>query len=418
MLTLDMLEKQTNKVRFTIEDKTIAIGGFIGGGKTATVHELFKILEKETGNKYIGTNCVFEDRYKMYEGYKKIVPPLKDYYNENEELRNEIIDENPEYIHSYAHLLDYVDLMVETKLKNPEFPVKIICFDPLSILEGLIHKHLLWEYYEENGIWVSKEKYGNYGRIYTDATTRFIREIKDKLESAGYKIWFTFHMKDKKFNDPILGEHDTYVSENSNSFFSEVLKGVDFSIIFESTAFVSNKKLENTERILRWRDGNNYRGAKATGETFPETQNIQGLSDSEIAQLIVDTIVRELKNKARVKDEQFNELVEAQRKENENKEIKVLNKMKSINKKTEIKNEEKEKRQKVINTIKWMLKLDLEEDTYKAINNTIESWKQKYNVVNSDELLKVASSDFVNMIIDTINGWFDGSEEYVALERI
>ena len=169
------------------------------------------------------------------------------------------------------------------------------------------------------------------------------------------------------------------------------------------------------DRILRWRNGGNYTGCKATAELerIPSVQNVKGLSDKEIARLIYDTIVNSLKPKD-ISDSQF-------KIETKNQELEMKNK-------NDIKNDtmlqidgigdnvEKEKNTKVlfVSNLETLLKT-VNDSSRVQLENYLKTVTGEKSI--SDWVSDV-NKDIFNKVADTINNAISGIDGIEKLPRL
>ena len=335
------------------------------------------------------------------------------------QTRKMILDKEPTNYTSFLHLVDGVAEIKKQKMLDKDYSLKIAIFDPLTIVEDYAKEYLLWEVFDRTKKAQTENEYGGArrGAIYFDATKLIFDNIIKPLNSVGIETWFTFHTKLKGFKDKITDiEYDTYTSRNTSNIFGKVLDMADYSMIFEDTMFISNGMSGSKEdRILRWRNGGNYTGCKATAELekIPSVQNVKGLSDKEIARLIYDTIVNSLKPKD-ISDSQF-------KIETKNQELEMKNK-------NDIKNDtmlqidgigdnvEKEKSTKVlfVSNLETLLKT-VNDSSRVQLENYLKTVTGEKSI--SDWVSDV-NKDTFNKVADTINNAISGIDGIEKLPRL
>jgi energy-coupling factor transporter ATP-binding protein EcfA2 len=334
--------------------------------------------------------------------------------------RKLIRNKKPTHYKNFLHLIDGINELVIAKLRNPDFPVSIVGIDPMTILEQYAMDYILWDLKDRTGVVETENSFGAYGAIYKEARNKIKEMVLKPLTSVGLIPWFTFHIKVKGFKDKVNNqEYDTYFPENSASLWNELIKMVDYSILFEDTTFVNNGKLEDTNcsRIIRWRNGNNYTGGKATASLneIPETQNIYGLTDEQVGRLIYDTILKSLKGNHT--DSEFNEISKIQEQNIKEENKNSINTMNELNKISENKEEIENKRDNIKNALINVLKVTLSQnvDAKTQIENFIMSRSRGLSI---EEWTKTGDSSEINNTVTEINNALGGITGYVKIETI
>ena len=335
------------------------------------------------------------------------------------QTRKMILDREPTHYTSFLHLIDGVAEIKKQKMIDKDYSLKIAIFDPLTIIEDYAKEYLLWEVFDRTKKVQTENEYGGArrGAIYFDATKLIFDNIIKPLNSVGVETWFTFHTKLKGFKDKITDvEYDTYTSRNTSNIFGKVLDMADYSVIFEDTMFISGGTSDSKEdRILRWRNGNNYTGCKATAELekIPTTQNVKGMSDKQIARLIYDTIVNSLKPD-NVTDSEFKIETKKQELEIKNKnDMKndILSQIEGIGENVE---REISARSLFVTNLETLLKT-VNDSSRVQLENYLKTVTGEKSI--SDWVSDV-NKDIFNKVADTINNAISGIDGIEKLPRL
>lgn len=413
---MEQLESQRHIAKYSIVDKKIMIGGRPGAGKTKLMIELMNILSEETNNKNIAYMLPFEYGYANY-NLNKYVSPEYDFYNKDEKLKKNIICEKPTHYKNFLHICDGITNLVTEKLKNPNLPIQILAFDTIGSLIDLAKSHLKWEVFQRTKKIVTDNSYGTYGLIYKDAWELIDRFIMSKLTMVNYIPMMSFHIKEKKFPDKITGEDYTvYAPEIPASVYDKIFKDMNYVMMFEDNSFIKNGRLEQgDERILRWRDGGDYTGCKAHAplELIPEKMNIKGLTDRQIAELVVSTIIGSIAEDGytadKIKEELKKSYIEL---ESSNKEL--IENRQQIIQEEETSMVEVKTRGDFISNLEALLKT-VNDSSRVQLENYLKTATGDKSI--SDWASEV-SKDIFNKVADTINGAISGIEGIEKLPRL
>ena len=414
---LDKIKSQKNEVKYSIVDKKIMIGGFNGAGKTSLLHEMSNIISEETGNNEAVLVLPLENRYAPYVDFRKYITPELDFYNKDEKLRKNVIFQEPTHYKNFLHVCSAITELVTEKLKDPTFPVQIIAFDTFGSLVEYAKDHLKWEVFQRTKKIVTDNSYGNYGAIYKDAYELIKENIFKPLFLVNYLPWITFHIKEKSFKDKLTQEdYISYAPEIPTSILTETMKMFDYSIVFEDCSYIEKKSLQQTgKRILRWRDGNNYKGCKATAtlDKIPESQDITGLSDKQIARLVVDTIINSIAKEGYTADKIKEELKKSQLElENSNKEL--IENRQQIIQEEEVSMAEIKTRGDFVTNLETLLKT-VNDASRVQLENYLKTVTGEKSI--SDWASEV-TKDIFNKVADTINGAINGIKGIEKLPRL
>jgi energy-coupling factor transporter ATP-binding protein EcfA2 len=404
---LDKIKAQKNEVKYSIIDKKIMIGGKSGCGKSSLLHEMSNIIAEETGNNEAVLVLPLENRYSPYVGFRKYVTPELDFYNTDPKLKNKLIFQEPTHYKNFLHVVTGIQELVAEKLKDPTFPVQVVAFDTFVTLVDYAKEHLKYVKYQQTKVVVTDNSYGNYGLIYKDALELIKSNVLKPLEMVNYNIYITFHMKEKSFKDKVTEEeYVAYAPEIPSSIFDNVVKIFDYSIIFEDDSYVQNGTLQHgSNRTLRWRNGNNYTGCKATAtlDKIPAVQDIKGLSDNKIARLVIDTIINSIAKEGYTADKIKAEIKETQEKlEKSNAEL--VSNLNEIEKEGEAVKLELEKRKKITDGIDIILKM-VNADSRVGLENFLKGSTDGKSI---SEWVEIATPEVINKVVSTLNGATSG----------
>ena len=414
---LDKIKSQKNEVKYSIIDKKIMIGGLNGSGKTSLLHELSNIIAEESGNNEAVLMLPLENRYAPYVGFRKYVTPELDFYNKDEKLRKNVISQEPTHYKNFLHICSAITELVLEKLKDPNFPVQIIAFDTYGSLVEYAKDYLKWEVFLRTKKVVTDNSYGNYGAIYKDAFELIKKNIFEPMFSVNYLPYVTFHIREKSFKDKVTQEdYVSYAPEIPTSILTETMKMFDYSLMFEDCSYIKGGELQqSSERILRWRDGNNYKGCKATAtlDKIPASQNITGLTDKQIARLVVDTIINSIAKEGYTADKIKEELKKSQLElESSNKEL--IENRQQIIQEEEVSMADIKTRGDFISNLETLLKT-VNDASRVQLENYLKTATGEKSI---SDWASEATKDTFNKVADTINNAISGIDGIEKLPRL
>ena len=402
---LNELDNNIHHAKYSIIDKKIMIGGQMGSGKTSLMNNINKILIEETGEKHIMKILMTEDRYSVYDEYHAYNIPLLDYYNENKELTNNVVSKNPKCYKNFLHLAYGVSRLANKKLEFPNLPIQVIGIDNLGTVVKYAMEHLLLSEFRRTKVMPTINTYGGKARgaIYTDTIKIIDDHIIRPLEAVGFTIHCIFHIKQKSFTDKMESEdYMAYAPEIASSVYLNIAKNFDYTVIFEDDSRIEDgSKLYGNKRTLRWRNGGGYTGLKSTAslDKIPETQDIFGMSDEDIAKLVVNTVVGSINKKGYTEEMIKKEIKEeSDRIKNEN--IEMVNNLNNINSKKESIKKEAENRNIISTGIETILK-SVDEKSKNGIETYLKSFLDGKSI---SEWVNSADIEVVNKVVMTLNG--------------
>lgn len=410
-------EEESKCIMVDNEDHLYITKDYIVTHNTAILHEMSNIIAEETGNNEAVLVLPLENRYAPYVDFRKYVTPELDFYNKDEKLRKNLIFQEPTHYKNFLHVCSAITEIITEKLKDPSFPVQMVAFDTFGSLVEYAKDHLKWEMFQRTKKVVTDNSYGNYGAIYKDALELIKNNIFKPLEMVNYIPLLTFHMKEKSFKDKVSEEeYVAYAPEIPSSIFDNVVKMFDYSIIFEDDSYIKNGTLQyGNERTLRWRNGNNYTGCKATAtlDKIPASQDIKGLTDKQIARLVVDTIINSIAKEGYTADKIKEELKKSQLDlENSNKEL--IENRQQIIQEEEISMADIKARENFVSNLETLLKT-VNDSSRVQLENYLKTVTGEKSI--SDWVSDV-NKDTFNKVADTINNAISGIDGIEKLPRL
>lgn len=283
---------QETKPKVSISNYSLRIMSNSGKGKSP----LYAMFAKEISKRYYDGKTVcalmpLEDRYDHIDGLIVVRPVMRN------KMKQIVKDENgkpklKKTIENWEDLVTIVDMLVEAKKNDPNFPIERVCFDTTTKFEMLAQNQVVKMWFDETGkIADFNETYGGFGRGHSRAI-EITRAELTKLRSAGFIVDQTVQTRIKSQVKPVTGQEYHINSSDSGEGYDgkAFLQDADISfhiveeVIVGQTGSTKQGKAINgihiQGKVLMLDSDGEYKGCKSP---FPNTPTSIPADDFEKA---------------------------------------------------------------------------------------------------------------------------------------
>lgn len=283
---------ETNETSLDLFNYSLRIMGESGVGKTSLFHSLCEGFKKETGNKNIGILLPLELGYSSLQGLN--IFKLKD---KKTGVKKPILS-------NWEDVIEAVDQLVKAKMKDPEFPIKIVGIDTTTRLEKYGMKEIEKIHFRETGVNAPFNAcWKGYGVPHNKLKTMVMELIIDRLRAAGFIPYYISHSRQKQKKTRTTGEEYMFVgSDTGEGFDSVFLQDCDFSLVYALKRTIVNKQEIVGGRTIKLRNDDEFKGAKARFSNVPD-EFVCGTNAKQTADIFIDIFKKAVKFESGIEDD-------------------------------------------------------------------------------------------------------------------
>lgn len=289
-MNFDFME--TNETSLDLFNYSLRIMGESGVGKTSLFHSLCEGFKKETGNKNIGILLPLELGYSSLQGLNIF------------KLVDKKTGQKKPILADWGDVVEAVDQLVKAKMKDPDFPIKIVGIDTTTRLEKYGMKEIEKIHFKETGIKAPFNGcWKGYGVPHNKLKTMVMELIIDKLRSAGFIPYYISHSRQKQKKTRTTGEEYMFVgSDTGEGFDSVFLQDCDFSLVYALKRSIVNKQEIVGGRTIKLRNDDEFKGAKARFSSVPDEFDC-GVNSRQTAEIFIDIFKKAVKYESGIEDD-------------------------------------------------------------------------------------------------------------------